>query len=101
MPYFRESHYTEKLLVGFTPDQRSALDKVSAQKGRSLAGVVRECCRSDTFKVSQTTRGKESKSEGWRDVEMDRASAGRAYRSGFDGADKKKVASGYTGDPQK
>ena len=42
MPYFRESHYTKKMLVGFTEDQRTALDKVSAQKGRSLAGVVRD-----------------------------------------------------------
>ena len=42
MAYFRESHYTEKLLIGFTPDQRSALDKVSAQKGRSLSGIVRD-----------------------------------------------------------
>ena len=42
MPYFRESHYTKKLLVGFTEDQRTALDKVSAQKRRSLAGVVRD-----------------------------------------------------------
>ena len=42
MAYFRESHYTEKLLVGFTADQRAGLDKVSAQKRRSLAGVVRD-----------------------------------------------------------
>ena len=42
MPYFRESHYTKKLLVGFTEDQRTALDKVSAQKRRSLSGVVRD-----------------------------------------------------------
>ena len=42
MAYFRESHYTEKLLVGFTVDQRAALDRVSAREKRSLAGVVRD-----------------------------------------------------------
>lgn len=42
MAYFRESHYTEKLLVGFTVDQRAALDRVSAQNKRSLAGIVRD-----------------------------------------------------------
>ena len=42
MAYFREAHYPKKLLVGFTEDQRTALDKVSAQKRRSLAGVVRD-----------------------------------------------------------
>ena len=42
MAYFREAHYPKKLLVGFTEDQRAGLDKVSAQKGRSLAGLVRD-----------------------------------------------------------
>ena len=42
MPYFRESQYTKKLLVGFTEDQRTALDKVSAREKRSLSGVVRD-----------------------------------------------------------
>ena len=42
MAYFRESHYTKKLLVGFTEDQRARLDKVSAREKRSLAGVVRD-----------------------------------------------------------
>ena len=42
MAYFRESHYTEKLLVGFTPDQRAAMDKVSTRDKRSLAGIVRD-----------------------------------------------------------
>ncbi len=27
MAYFREAHYPKKLLVGFTEDQRAALDK--------------------------------------------------------------------------
>ena len=74
MPYFRESHYTEKLLVGFTPDQRSALDKVSAQKGRSLAGVVRNA-------VDLHLQTEESKSEGcamWRWIE--RAREGRTVQ---------------------
>ena len=42
MAYFREAHYPKKLLVGFTEDQRTALDKVSARDGRSLSGVVRD-----------------------------------------------------------
>ena len=42
MAYFRESHYTEKLLVGFTEDQRAGLDRVSERDKRSLAGVVRD-----------------------------------------------------------
>ena len=42
MAYFREAHYPKKLLVGFTEDQRAALDKVSARDKRSLAGIVRD-----------------------------------------------------------
>ena len=42
MAYFRESHYTKKLLVGFTEDQRAGLDRVSAREKRSLAGIIRD-----------------------------------------------------------
>ena len=42
MAYFREAHYPKKLLVGFTEDQRRAMDRVSARDKRSLAGVVRD-----------------------------------------------------------
>ena len=42
MAYFRESHYPEKLLVGFTPDQRAAMDRLSERDKRSLAGIVRD-----------------------------------------------------------
>ena len=42
MAYFREAHYPKKLLVGFTKDQRAALDRVSARDKKSLAGIVRD-----------------------------------------------------------
>ena len=42
MAYYREANYPRKLLVGFTKDQRAALDRVSARDKKSLAGVVRD-----------------------------------------------------------
>ena len=42
MAYYREANYPKKLLVGFTVDQRAAMDKVSARDKKSLAGIVRD-----------------------------------------------------------
>ena len=42
MAYYREANYPKKLLVGFTEDQRRAMDRVSARDKRSLAGIVRD-----------------------------------------------------------
>ena len=58
MAYFRESHYTKKLLVGFTEDQRTALDKVSAREKRSLAGVVRDAVDRHIRAVGERERTK-------------------------------------------
>lgn len=41
--YRREAVYPCKFLVGFTQEQRTALDKVADREKRAVASIVREC----------------------------------------------------------
>ena len=43
MKYKREAVFQFKLLIGFTKDQRAALEAVAERDEKSLAWVVRDC----------------------------------------------------------
>ena len=43
MGYRREAVYPCKFLVGFTVEQRAALDKIAERDERPISGIVRSC----------------------------------------------------------
>lgn len=43
MTYRREVVFPYKILIGFTADQRAALEKVAERDKKSMAAIVREC----------------------------------------------------------
>ena len=93
MPYFRESHYTKNCWQASHLTSGRDSIKCLLKRGdhwRAWCAML----LTDTFKVSQTTRGKESESEGcamWRWIE--RAREGRTVQVLMERT-KKKVASG-------
>ena len=75
MAYYREANYPKKLLVGFTEDQRRAMDRVSARDKRSLAGIVRDAVDRHLVAVG------DDEGEG----SVEKARGGMAYRLVCDG----------------
>ena len=43
MKYRRETVFPCKLVIGFTLEQRAALEKVADRDEKPIAGIVREC----------------------------------------------------------
>ena len=58
MAYRREAVYPCKLLIGFTKDQREALEGVAERDEKSLAWVVRDCVDQHLRTVTDRRRGR-------------------------------------------
>ena len=56
MQYRREAVFPCKLLVGFTKEQRAALEKVADRDEKPIAGVVRECVERHLGVVAERRR---------------------------------------------
>ena len=57
MAYHRDTIFPRKFIVGFTEEQKSALDKIADRDKRSIASVVRECVDLYLQKVGDRRRG--------------------------------------------
>lgn len=60
MKYRREAVFPRKFLVGFTEEQRAALDRIADRDERSVASIVRECVDLHLRSVSDRQRGRRS-----------------------------------------
>lgn len=57
MKYRREAVFPCKLLIGFTKEQRAALDKVADREERAVASIVRECVDLHLEKIGDGRHG--------------------------------------------
>ena len=58
MKYRREAVFPCKLLIGFTQEQRAALEAVADRDEKSLAWVVRDCVDQHLRMVADRRRGR-------------------------------------------
>ena len=60
MAYRRETVFPCKILIGFTRDQRAALEAIAERDEKSLAWVVRDCVDQHLLMVADRRRKRRS-----------------------------------------
>ena len=58
--YRRETVFPCKILIGFTRDQRAALEAVAERDEKSMAAIVRNCVDQHLRMVADRRRGRRS-----------------------------------------
>lgn len=57
MSYRREAVFPCKFILGFTKEQRTALNKIADREERAVASIVRECVDLHLEKIGDRRRG--------------------------------------------
>ena len=60
MAYHRDTIFPRKFIVGFTEEQKSALDEIAHRDKRSIASIVRESVDLYLQKAADRRRGRRS-----------------------------------------